>query len=46
MADVAAAADVVGAPAQPVREFFRQVATLKKLATRPAPGAAEAADPG
>jgi UDP-3-O-[3-hydroxymyristoyl] glucosamine N-acyltransferase len=34
MADVAAAADVVGAPAQPVREFFRQVATLKKLAAR------------
>ena len=32
MADVAAAADVVGSPAQPVRDFFRQVATLKKLA--------------
>ena len=28
MADVAAGADVVGAPAQPVREFFRQVRRL------------------
>ncbi len=45
MADVAAAADVVGAPAQPVRDFFRQVATLKKLAARRGQGAAGAADP-
>jgi UDP-3-O-[3-hydroxymyristoyl] glucosamine N-acyltransferase len=34
MADVAAGAEIVGSPAQPVREFFRQVATLKKLAAR------------
>ncbi len=34
MRDVAAAADVLGAPAIPVREFFRQVATLRKLAAR------------
>ena len=34
MRDVAAAADVLGAPAIPVREFFRQVMTLRKLATR------------
>ena len=46
MADIAAGADVVGAPAQPVREFFRQVATLKKLAARRGPGTAEAADSG
>jgi UDP-3-O-[3-hydroxymyristoyl] glucosamine N-acyltransferase len=32
MSDVAAGADVVGSPAQPVREFFRQVAVLRKLA--------------
>ena len=32
MRDVAAGADVLGAPAMPVREFFRQVATLRKLA--------------
>jgi UDP-3-O-[3-hydroxymyristoyl] glucosamine N-acyltransferase len=36
MADVPAGADVVGAPAVPVREFFRQVAFLKKLARSPA----------
>ena len=34
MADVAAGADVVGSPAQPLREFFRGVATLRKLARR------------
>ncbi len=32
MADVEAGMDVVGSPAQPVRAFFRQVATLRKLA--------------
>ena len=31
MADVPAAADVVGSPAQPVREFFRHVAVLRRL---------------
>ncbi len=35
MSDVADGADVVGSPAQPVRELFRQVALLRKLA-RPA----------
>ncbi len=34
MADVTAGADVVGSPAQPVREFFRGVATLRRLARR------------
>ncbi len=32
MADVPSGADVVGSPAMPVREFFRQVATLRRLA--------------
>ena len=31
MSDVPAGADVVGSPAQPVREFFRHVATLRRL---------------
>ncbi|HET7879236.1 MAG TPA: UDP-3-O-(3-hydroxymyristoyl)glucosamine N-acyltransferase [Acetobacteraceae bacterium] len=31
MADVPPGADVVGSPAQPVREFFRQVAVLRRL---------------
>lgn len=35
MSDVSAGADVVGSPAQPVREFFRQVAVLRRLARRP-----------
>jgi len=35
MSDVAAGADVVGSPAQPIRDFFRGVATLRKLASRP-----------
>jgi UDP-3-O-[3-hydroxymyristoyl] glucosamine N-acyltransferase len=32
MADVPAGADVVGSPSMPVREFFRQVAALRRLA--------------
>ncbi len=32
MNDVPAGADVIGSPAQPVREFFRHVALLRKLA--------------
>jgi UDP-3-O-[3-hydroxymyristoyl] glucosamine N-acyltransferase len=32
MADVAAGAEVLGAPAQPVKAFFREVLTLRKLA--------------
>ncbi len=41
MADVPARAEYVGAPAQPAREFFREYATLRKLAAREraAPGA-------
>lgn len=35
MTDVPAGADVVGSPAEPVRDFFRGVATLRKLARRP-----------
>jgi UDP-3-O-[3-hydroxymyristoyl] glucosamine N-acyltransferase len=34
MADVPAGAEVLGSPAVPVREFFRQVATLRRLAGR------------
>jgi UDP-3-O-[3-hydroxymyristoyl] glucosamine N-acyltransferase len=43
MADVAAGADVVGSPAQPLREFFRQVAALRRLARRPGNKAADPA---
>jgi hypothetical protein len=32
MADVPAGADVLGSPAYPIREFFRQVVALKRLA--------------
>lgn len=35
MADVQEGADLVGSPAEPVRDFFRGVATLRKLARRP-----------
>jgi acetyltransferase-like isoleucine patch superfamily enzyme len=34
MADVAAKAEMVGAPAMPARQFFRDVATLRRLAAR------------
>ncbi len=34
MSDVAAAARVLGSPAQPVNAFFREVATLRRLAKR------------
>ncbi len=40
-----AGADVVGSPAMPVREFFRQVATLRRLAARRG-SAAEASGAG
>ena len=39
MSDVAAGADVIGSPAEPVRDFFRGVVTLRKLARRPKSGA-------
>ncbi len=45
MADVPAGLDVVGSPAVPVREFFRQVATLRRLAAGRA-GAKPEAVPG
>ncbi len=35
MSDVQEGADIVGSPAEPVRDFFRGVATLRKLARRP-----------
>ncbi len=35
MSDVEAGAEVIGSPAMPVREFFRNVATLRRLARRP-----------
>jgi UDP-3-O-[3-hydroxymyristoyl] glucosamine N-acyltransferase len=38
MNDVPAGAKWVGAPAKPVREFFREVAALRRLAERPARG--------
>jgi UDP-3-O-[3-hydroxymyristoyl] glucosamine N-acyltransferase len=43
MADVPAGADVLGSPALPIREFFRQVLALRRLAAgrRPGPGGSE-----
>ena len=35
MSDVDAGADVIGSPAMPFREFFRNVAALRRLAKRP-----------
>lgn len=37
MSDVAPGAEVLGSPAQPVRAFFRQIATLRRLARRGKP---------
>ena len=34
MSDIAAGQEVVGSPAEPVRDFFRGVSTLRKLAQR------------
>jgi UDP-3-O-[3-hydroxymyristoyl] glucosamine N-acyltransferase len=34
ISDMAPGAKVLGSPAQPKREFFRQIATLKKMAKR------------
>ena len=41
MSDVDAGADVIGSPAMPFREFFRNVAALRRLAKRPVPGAGD-----
>lgn len=38
MSDVEAGADVIGSPAMPFREFFRNVATLRKLSKKPGSG--------
>jgi UDP-3-O-[3-hydroxymyristoyl] glucosamine N-acyltransferase len=38
MADVPAGARIVGSPAQPVRDLFKQTALLKRLAARSGPG--------
>ncbi|HEX5325562.1 MAG TPA: UDP-3-O-(3-hydroxymyristoyl)glucosamine N-acyltransferase [Acetobacteraceae bacterium] len=35
ISDVPAGAEMLGSPAMPVRDFFRQVATLRRLAGRP-----------
>nr|WP_321985414.1 UDP-3-O-(3-hydroxymyristoyl)glucosamine N-acyltransferase [uncultured Lichenicoccus sp.] len=44
MSDVDAGADVIGSPAMAFREFFRNVAALKRLARRPVAGATGASD--
>lgn len=44
MGDVDPGADVVGSPAEPIRDFFRGVATLRKLARRPKGGPAARQD--
>ena len=41
MSGVEAGADVIGSPAMPFREFFRNVATLRRLARRPASASGE-----
>jgi UDP-3-O-[3-hydroxymyristoyl] glucosamine N-acyltransferase len=46
MADVPAGAEVVGSPSMPVREFFRQVATLRRLSARGARRDGAKAPPG
>ncbi len=43
MSDVDAGADVIGSPAMPFREFFRNVAALRRLARRP--GRSRGGDP-
>ena len=35
MSDVPAGSDVVGSPAEPIKDFFRGIATLRKLSRRP-----------
>jgi UDP-3-O-[3-hydroxymyristoyl] glucosamine N-acyltransferase len=44
MHDVPAGEQWAGAPAKPIREFFREVATLKRLAARPSKNGTGAAD--
>ena len=45
MSDVGAGLDVIGSPSQPVREFFRGVATLRKLAGAQRKGGKAAGEP-
>ena len=45
MNHVAAGQDVLGSPAEPVRDFLRGVATLRKLVRRKPQGAQDAGDP-
>jgi UDP-3-O-[3-hydroxymyristoyl] glucosamine N-acyltransferase len=45
MADVPPGVEMMGSPAQPLREYLRQVATLKRLAKRQAPRTADPAAP-
>ncbi|WP_264812571.1 UDP-3-O-(3-hydroxymyristoyl)glucosamine N-acyltransferase, partial [Acetobacter oeni] len=42
MSDVEAGADVIGSPAMPFREFFRNVATLRRLSRKPESGGGDA----
>ncbi len=44
MSDVDSAADVIGSPAMPFREFFRNVATLRRLSRRASGNSAAAGD--
>ena len=44
MNNVSAGANVVGSPAEPVRDFFRGIATLRKLARRPDPAGNQSSD--
>lgn len=46
MNDVEPGAEVVGSPAQPVRAFFREVATLRRLARRGKPSGTGGRDDG
>lgn len=46
MSDVEPGADVIGSPAMPFREFFRNVAALRRLARRPAASGTAASTAG
>ncbi len=46
MADVPAAQDVLGSPAQPVRSFFREVAVLRRMVRERRGAAGKASGPG
>ncbi len=44
MSDLAGGMDVVGSPSEPVRDFFRGVATLRKLTRRPKTASNQSSD--